>query len=108
MTPARFDARASITWARRFARLPRLDRNSVACRIVRLIWVATQLMQRDPATIAGHRRQFRALWRSLCYEIKPSRRDLRYFEALVFCDFRRMQYLDDLELGHCRFHNSRK
>jgi len=73
MTPARFDARASNTWARRFARLPRPDRNSITSRMVRLVWVAAQIARCDPATVAGHRRHLRALLRSFRNDIAAYR-----------------------------------
>ena len=102
MTPARFDARASNTWARRFARLPRPDRNSITSRMARLVWVAAQVARGEPATIAGHRRHLRALLRSFRNDIAAYRTELRYLEALVFCDFRRLDYLRQCELGQCQ------
>jgi hypothetical protein len=102
MTSVRFDARASNTWARRFARLPRLDRNSITSRMARLVRVAAQVARGDPATIAGHRRHLRALLRSFRNDIATYRTELRYLEAIVFCDFRRLDYLDRRELGRCQ------
>jgi len=102
MTPARFDVRTSNAWARRFARLPRPDRNSITSRMVRLIWVAAQIAHGDPATLAGHRRHLRALLRSFRNDIATYRTELRYLEAIVWCDFRGLDYLRQRELGRCQ------
>jgi hypothetical protein len=81
MTAARFDAPASTSQARHFARPPYAQRDGVAFRVVRLIWLTTLLARRDPVRIADYQRRFGMSLRSFRRDIALLRNAGMYIDT---------------------------
>ena len=59
MTNARFDALASKTPARRCGQHRHTNRDGIAFRIVRVVWLTALFARRERVTITDYRRRFR-------------------------------------------------
>ncbi len=93
MTNARFDAPASKTPPRRSALHRQTNRDGIAFRIVRVIWLTALFARRGSVTIADYRRRFGVSLRSF-------RRDLALLRQAGF--YREMTAVgDDRMLASC-------
>jgi hypothetical protein len=64
MTTSRFDAPASKTPLRRHGRFPHTERDGIAFKLVRVIWLTALFARRESVTIASYRRRFGVSLRS--------------------------------------------
>jgi hypothetical protein len=99
MTAARFDAPASMPPARRHARPPYAQREGVAFRVVRLIWLTALLARRDPVRIADYQQRFGMSVRSFRRDIAMLRKAGMYIEAAAYGDYRMLCFLMDSDLA---------
>jgi hypothetical protein len=99
MTAARFDAPASTSPARRHARPPYAQREGVAFRVVRLIWLTALFVRRDPVRFEEYRRRFGMSLRSFRRDIALLRQAGFYIEPIADGDYRMLCFLMDSDLA---------
>ncbi len=99
MTAARFDAPASTSPARHFARPPYAQREGVAFRVLRLIWLTALLARRDPVRIADYQRRFGMSVRSFRRDIALLRNAGMYIDTAGDGGYRMLCFLMDSDLA---------
>jgi hypothetical protein len=97
MTTARFDAPASTSPARHYARPPHAQREGVAFRIVRLIWLTALLARREPVRLDDYQRRFGMSLRSFRRDIALLRNAGMYIDSTREGDYRMLCFFADLE-----------
>jgi hypothetical protein len=99
MTTARFDAPVSMPPARRHARPPYAQREGVAFRVVRLIWLTALLARRDTVRIEDYRRRFGMSVRSFRRDVALLRNAGMYIDTAGDGDYRMLCFLMDSDLA---------
>jgi hypothetical protein len=95
MTNARFDVLASKTRPRRGGRFPHTERDGVAFRLVRVIWLTALFSRRKPVTIAHYRRRFGVSRRSFHRDLALVREAGFYLETAAAGDYRTVCFMAD-------------
>jgi hypothetical protein len=95
MTNSRFDALASKTRPRRGGRFPHTERDGVAYRLVRVIWLTALFARRESVTIADYRRRFGVSLRSFRRDLALVREAGFYLETTAAGDYRMVCFMVD-------------
>jgi|GEM_PF-768316 len=95
MTNARFDALASKTRVRRGGRFPHTERDGVAFRLVRVIWLTALFARRESVTIANYRRRFGVSLRSFHRDLALVREAGFYLETVAAGNYRVVCFTPD-------------
>jgi hypothetical protein len=95
MTNTRFDALASKTRPPRGGQHRHTNRNGVAFRIVRVIWLTALFTRRQPVTIADYRRRFGVSVRSFRRDVALLREAGFYLETTAADTYRMLSFLPD-------------
>ncbi len=88
MTNARFDTLASKTPPRRGARFHHTNRNGIAFRLVRVIWLAALFARRESVTIEDYRCRFGVSLRSFHRDLGLLRQAGFHLETAAVGDYR--------------------
>ncbi|MDP9024044.1 MAG: hypothetical protein M3N13_01540 [Candidatus Eremiobacteraeota bacterium] len=97
MTNARFDAPASKTPPRRGGRFRHTERDGIAFRLVRVIWLTAVFARRESVTIADYRRRFGVSIRSFRRDLALLRQASFYLETATAGDYRMVCFLRDAD-----------
>jgi hypothetical protein len=97
MTNARFDAPASKTPPRRGGRFRHTERNGIAFRLVRVIWLTALFARRESVTIADYRRRFGVSLRSFRRDLALVREAGFYLETVAAGDYRMVCFMRDAD-----------
>jgi hypothetical protein len=97
MTTARFDALASKTPPRRGGRFRHTERDGIAFRLVRVIWLAALFARRESVTIASYRRRFGVSLRSFRRDLALVREAGFHLETPATGEYRTICFLRDFD-----------
>jgi hypothetical protein len=97
MTAARFDAPASKSPARYCSRPQYAQREGIAFRIVRLIWLTARFTRRESVTIAEYRRRFGVSVRSFHRDVALLRQAGFYIDADLHGGYHMLSFLADAD-----------
>ena len=88
MTSTRFDALASKTRPRRGGQYRHTNRDGVAFRIVRVVWLTALFARRESVTIADYQRRFGVSLRSFRRDVALLRQAGFYLEITAANNYR--------------------
>jgi len=97
MTSTRFDAPASKTPPRRGGRFRHTERDGVAFKLVRVIWLAAIFARRESVSIAGYRCRFGVSLRSFHRDLALVRQAGFYLETTAAGDYRMVCFMRDFD-----------
>ena len=97
MTDARFDALASKTPPRRGGRFRHTERDGVAFKLIRVIWLTVLFARREPVTIASYRRRFGVSLRSFRRDLALVREAGFHLETPAAGEYRTVCFLRDFD-----------
>jgi hypothetical protein len=97
MTNARFDAPASKTPPRRGGRFRHTERDGIAFRLVRVIWLTALFARRESVTIADYRRRIGVSLRSFRRDLALVREAGFYLETVAAGDYRMVCFMRDAD-----------
>jgi hypothetical protein len=95
MTNARFDALASKTRSCRGGQQRHTNRDGIAFRIVRVVWLTAQFVRRESVTIAEYRRRFGVSLRSFRRDLALLRQAGFYVETTAAGNYRMLSFVLD-------------
>ncbi len=95
MTNTRFDELASKTRPRCGGQQRHTNRNGIAFRVVRVIWLTALLARRESVTIADYRRRFGVSLRSFRRDVALLRQAGFYVETTAVGDYRMVCFVLD-------------
>ena len=95
MTTARFDAPASKTPLRRGGRFRHTERDGIAFRLVRVIWLTALFTRRESVTIASYQRRFGVSLRSFRRDLALVREAGFYLETSAAGEYRTVCFSRD-------------
>jgi DNA-binding transcriptional ArsR family regulator len=95
MTRTRFDAPASKIPPRRGGRFPHTERDGIAFRLVRVIWLTALFARRESVTIADYQRRFGVSLRSFRRDLALLREAGFYLETSAVSDYRMVCFTRD-------------
>ena len=93
MTVARFDAPASKSPACQHARPSYAQREGIAFRIVRLVWLTARFTRHEPVTLADYQRRFGVSLRSFRRDIALLREAGLYIDTATPGNYRLLCFL---------------
>jgi hypothetical protein len=97
MTSTRFDALASKTRPRRGGRFRHTERDGVAFRLVRVIWLTALFARRERVTIANYQRRFGVSLRSFHRDLALVREAGFHLETAAAGDYRVVCFMSDFD-----------
>ena len=97
MTNARFDALASKTPSRRGGQHRHTNRDALAFRLVRVIWLTALFTRRESVTIVDYRRRFGVSLRSFRRDLALIRQAGFYLETATTGDYRMVCFMRDAD-----------
>ena len=95
MTNTRFDALASKTRSRRGGQQRHTNRDGVAFRIVRVVWLTALFARRESVTISDYRRPFGVSLRSFRRDVALLRQAGFYLETTSAGNYRMLSFVVD-------------
>jgi hypothetical protein len=95
MTNARFDALASKTRPRSSGQHRHTNRDGIAFRIVRVVWLTALFARRESVSIADYRRRFGVSLRSFRRDVALLRQAGFYLETTAPGDYRMLSFVLD-------------
>jgi hypothetical protein len=95
MTNSRFDALASKTRSRRGGQHRHTNRDGVAFRIVRVVWLTALFARRESVTVSDYQRRFGVSLRSFHRDVALLRQAGFYLETTAAGNYRMLSFLLD-------------